>query len=57
VAFVARLGEAMIPGPGTVLQEGDVLHVVAAERDMARIEAALAARHRGGGQAAEKGAH
>jgi trk system potassium uptake protein TrkA len=56
VAFVARLGEAMIPGPGTVLQEGDVLHVVAAERDMARIEAALATRHRGGGQAAEKGA-
>ena len=25
VAFVSRLGEAMLPTPGTVLQEGDVL--------------------------------
>ena len=24
VAFITRLGEAMLPGPGTVLQEGDV---------------------------------
>jgi len=44
VAFIARLGEAMLPGPGTVLQEGDVLHVMAAEDDLARIEAALASR-------------
>src|SRR5215471_4077336 len=26
VAFVTRLGEAMLPGQGMVLQEGDVLH-------------------------------
>ena len=32
IAFVDRLGEAMIPAPGTVLQEGDVLHVIGHER-------------------------
>jgi trk system potassium uptake protein len=37
VAFISRLGEAMLPGPGTVLQEGDVLHVIAEDRDMDRI--------------------
>jgi len=56
VAYISRLGEAMIPGPGTVLQEGDVLHVVAMESDLARIEAAFGSRHRAGGEAAEKGA-
>src|SRR6204780_488234 len=33
IAFISRLGEAMLPGPGTVLQEGDVLHVIAQEGD------------------------
>jgi len=42
IAFISRLGEAMVPGPSTVLQEGDVLHVVAEERDLERIAAALA---------------
>jgi trk/ktr system potassium uptake protein len=37
VAFISRLGEAMLPVQGTVLQEGDVLHVMALERDLARI--------------------
>jgi trk system potassium uptake protein len=37
VAFISRLGEAMLPVQGTVLQEGDVLHVVAPESDLARI--------------------
>jgi trk system potassium uptake protein len=37
VAYISRLGEAMIPGPGTVLQEGDVLHVITAESDLHRI--------------------
>ena len=32
IAFISRLGEAMMPGPGAVLQEGDVLHVLAPER-------------------------
>ncbi len=42
IAFIARLGEAMIPVPGTVLQEGDVLHVVAEDRDLERIAGAFA---------------
>jgi len=37
IAFISRLGEAMLPGPGTVLQEGDVLHVIAQEGDIDRI--------------------
>jgi trk system potassium uptake protein len=37
VAFISRLGEAMLPVQGTVLQEGDVLYVVALESDLARI--------------------
>src|SRR5215813_8044038 len=44
IAFITRLGEAMLPGPGTVLQEGDVLHVIAAHKDMDRIQAELASR-------------
>jgi trk system potassium uptake protein len=42
IAFISRLGEAMIPGPGTVLQEGDVLHVITEERDLERIAGAFA---------------
>jgi trk system potassium uptake protein TrkA len=39
IAFLSRMGQPMIPGPGTVLQEGDVLHVVAEEDDLERIVA------------------
>ncbi|HEX4657445.1 MAG TPA: TrkA family potassium uptake protein [Streptosporangiaceae bacterium] len=42
IAFISRLGEAMIPGPSTVLQEGDVLHVIAEDRDLERIAGAFA---------------
>ena len=42
IAFISRLGEATLPGPGTVLQEGDVLHVIADERDLDRIAAVFA---------------
>src|SRR5262249_12386847 len=42
IAFISRLGEAMIPGPSTVLQEGDVLHLIAEERDLERIAGAFA---------------
>jgi len=42
IAFISRLGEAMLPGPGTVLQEGDVVHLVADERDVDRIAADFA---------------
>src|SRR5579864_6682567 len=47
VAFIDRLGQAFVPEPGTVLQEGDVLHVLARESDLDRIGAAFATR--GGG--------
>ena len=42
IAFISRLGEAILPGPGTVLQEGDVLHVIASEPDLERIAAIFA---------------
>jgi len=42
IAFISRLGEAMLPGPGTVLQEGDLLHLIAAEHDLERIAAEFA---------------
>ena len=39
IAFISRLGQAMIPTSGTVIQEGDVLHVVAEEGDLQRVAA------------------
>jgi len=42
IAFISRLGEAMLPGPGTVLQEGDGLHVMADDRDLERVAAEFA---------------
>lgn len=42
VAFISRLGDALLPGPGTVLQQGDVLHVIAKEEDLDRIAAVFA---------------
>src|ERR1700722_9938983 len=47
IVFVDRLGQAFVPDGGTVLQEGDVIHVLAREDDMDRIAAAFEAR--GGG--------
>ncbi len=37
VAFISRLGEAMLAGANTVLQEGDVLHVLTEESDLNRV--------------------
>ena len=37
IAFISRLGEAIVPGPSLVLQEGDVVHVIAEESDIAEI--------------------
>jgi trk system potassium uptake protein TrkA len=42
IAFVTRYGEGVIPGPDTVLQEGDLLHVIMRHRDLAAVEAVLA---------------
>jgi trk system potassium uptake protein TrkA len=44
IVFISRLGEALLPGPGTVLQQGDVLHVMAKETDLKQITAAFARR-------------
>jgi trk system potassium uptake protein TrkA len=44
VAFIDRLGEAVVPLPGTVLQEGDVVHVIARESELDRITASFAKR-------------
>jgi trk system potassium uptake protein len=42
IAFISRLGEAMLPGPATVLQEGDELYLVTDERELDRIAAEFA---------------
>jgi trk system potassium uptake protein len=44
VAYIDRLGEAVVPQIGTVLQEGDVVHVIAKESDLERVTAAFATR-------------
>jgi len=44
VVFISRLGEALLPGPGTVLQQGDVLHVMAREEDLKQIASVFARR-------------
>jgi trk system potassium uptake protein TrkA len=48
IAYIDRLGEAIVPLPGTMLQEGDVVHVIALESEIDRIAAAFAARERSG---------
>jgi trk system potassium uptake protein TrkA len=37
IAYISRVGEALIPSPNLVLQEGDVVHVIAPDRDIDRI--------------------
>ena len=44
IAFIDRLGQAFVPDAGTVLQEGDRIHVIASQKDLDRIAAAFAAR-------------
>ncbi len=41
VAFVTRYGEGMLPREDTVLQDGDLVHVVMTDADADRVEAAL----------------
>jgi trk system potassium uptake protein len=48
IAYIDRLGEAIVPLPTTMLQEGDVVHVIALESEIDRIAAAFAARERSG---------
>lgn len=49
VAFVTRLGEAMLPTSQTVLQEGDLVHVMMRTDDIEKVEAAFAEGPDGGG--------
>ena len=44
VAFLTRFGEGLLPGEDTVLQDGDLVHVVMRDSDADAVEAAL--RHR-----------
>ncbi|NBV95514.1 MAG: TrkA family potassium uptake protein [Actinobacteria bacterium] len=41
VAFITRLGKGLIPESDTILQDGDLVHVIAAEKDLAAVEATL----------------
>ncbi len=47
IAFIDRLGEAIVPQPGTVLQQGDVVHVIASESELDQITASFATRGSG----------
>lgn len=42
VAFLTRLGEAMLPTSQTVLQEGDLVHVMMRTDEIEKVEAAFA---------------
>jgi trk system potassium uptake protein TrkA len=44
VAFLSRLGEALVPSADTVIQDGDVVHVMAHTGDMERINEAVSRR-------------
>jgi trk system potassium uptake protein TrkA len=43
VAFLTRLGEGLLPNADTVLQEGDLVHLIVRSADAADVEAVLAA--------------
>lgn len=42
VAFITRLGEGMIPSENSVLQEGDLIHVMVSNAELANVEMSLA---------------
>ncbi|WP_283137956.1 potassium channel family protein [Rhizohabitans arisaemae] len=48
VAFINRMGEALIPDSESVVQDGDILHVMAVESDLERIIELLSAKYEGG---------
>ena len=47
IAFLTRLGEGLLPGPETVLQDGDLVHVIMRDRDAERVAAAFRDRTEG----------
>ncbi|OII63409.1 potassium transporter TrkA [Streptomyces sp. CC53] len=50
VAFLTRLGEAVLPSSQTVLQEGDLVHVMMRTDEVEKVEAAFARGPEEGGQ-------
>ena len=50
IAYISRLGEAVVPSPTLVLQEGDVVHVIAADSDIAEIASVFAGPEPGRGK-------
>lgn len=44
VAFLTRLGEGLLPGEDTVLQDGDIVHVVMRDEDADAVEAVFRRR-------------
>ncbi len=44
VAFVNRMGEALVPAGDTVIQDGDIVHVMAVSGDIGRINDAVSER-------------
>jgi trk system potassium uptake protein TrkA len=47
VAFITRLGEGLIPDEHTVLQQGDLIHVMVSDTDVVRTEEILASSPEG----------
>jgi trk system potassium uptake protein TrkA len=47
VAFITRLGDALIPDEHTVLQQGDLIHVMVSNSDVAKVEEILASSPEG----------
>ena len=41
LAFITRLGEGLIPDENTVLQEGDLVHVMVTEKDLPQVDSIL----------------
>jgi trk system potassium uptake protein TrkA len=50
VAFLSRMGDGIVPDAETVIQDGDVVHVIARAADMGHITVAVS-------KPAEEGAH
>jgi trk system potassium uptake protein TrkA len=44
VTFLNRMGEALVPDSETVIQDGDVVHVMAVAAEMERINDAVSQR-------------
>jgi trk system potassium uptake protein TrkA len=38
IAYLTRYGDGVLPGPSTVLQENDVVHVLVLATDLAKVE-------------------